>query len=91
MCLRKTMLAAASLLALCSCTTTPPPACPAFPNPPGSLMVDPLPLERLATNTPLKLSGVLTTVDTNYGVCHANAQQLIDLQQWVTNQRDLKS
>jgi hypothetical protein len=54
-------------------------------------MVDPLPLERLATNTPLKLSGVLTTVDTNYGVCHANAQQLIDLQQWVTNQRDLKS
>jgi hypothetical protein len=53
-------------------------------------MVDPLPLQPLAADTK-KLSTVLATVDTNYGICHGNAQQLIDLQEWITNQRNLKS
>lgn len=88
---RKMMLLAVCLLALCCCTTPPPqPTCPGFPNPPGNLMVDPLPLQPLAADTK-KLSTVLATVDTNYGICHGNAQQLIDLQEWITNQRNLKS
>lgn len=47
------------------------------------------PALRLLNSNP-QLSDVAQVVGENYGVCHETAQQLIDLQTWVKNQKDLK-
>lgn len=71
MCPFKPMLLALSTVALCACTTLPPPV--SCPSPPEMLMRPPQALRSLPSPEPL-----LPTQ-----TCHENAEQLRVLQTWI--------
>jgi hypothetical protein len=77
MCPLKPMLLALSTVALCACTTLPPPV--TCPNPPEMLMQPPQELRSLPSPE---------AVVANYQTCHENAEQLRALQAWV---REMKA
>lgn len=75
-------------LIMCGCGTTPLPVLTPFPHPPSNLMTQPAPMHPL--NEPATAVDALGNAVQNFGACHANTQQLIDLQSWVKQQEQVK-
>ena len=75
-------------LIMCGCGTTPLPVLTPFPQPPQNLMSLPVPMQSLTE--PATAVDALDNAVLNFGTCHANSQQLIDLQSWITQQEKVK-